>query len=550
MDIVSFAFSGPATHADQPPIYIDAENPSRSLSEAPFRHLVRSLIAGFKAHGIEHGDTVLVQLDNAVIHSALLLGIIGAGGVYMGCSPSSPRHEFDHFVSLVEPRLILTVASALPVVRDVCTIKGIPLGQICLVDDRCVDHLVSFARNQVDNPQATSPVRDEGVPFGLGDLVSFGQSDWMRIDDEATAKITPAAMFSTSGTSGLPKAAIRTHYTIISHHQTVHYDVPYPVTRLMVLPMSHSFGDFWSNLFPIRYGHPLYVMPRFDLSKFLNVVHCYNITETYLVPAMVHILNQSTLPVRESLSSLFYIGVSGAPIDAHSLQRCQELLNPQASIGQLWGMTEVGVVFQNRYGNQRYPGSIGKLLDNYDIRLIRSDDGTTIDMECTPGELYVRGPGIMLAYKGRDNATDDGGWFRTGDIAYCEDEHYHIVGRTKELIKVRGYSVAPAEIEAVLLKDPRVHDTMVIGITLPDGSTEVPRAYVVCARGLARPTADEISALALNNLASYKALDGGVVFVESLPRTAIGKPHRSKLSELDAQRTKIAALLSPSHALC
>jgi acyl-coenzyme A synthetase/AMP-(fatty) acid ligase len=86
---------------------------------------------------------------------------------------------------------------------------------------------------------------------------------------------------------------------------------------------------------------------------------------------------------------------------------------------------------------------------------------------------------------------------------------------------------------------------MVIGITLPDGSTEVPRAYVVCALGQARPTADEISALALKNLASYKALDGGVIFVESLPRTGIGKPHRSKLSQLDAQRTKLAALLSP-----
>jgi acyl-CoA synthetase (AMP-forming)/AMP-acid ligase II len=260
----------------------------------------------------------------------------------------------------------------------------------------------------------------------------------MYINDEATAKITPAAMFSTSGTSGLPKAAIRTHHTIISHHQTVHYDVPYPVTRLMALPMSHSFGDFWSNLFPIRYGHPLYVMPRFDLSKFLNVVHRYNITETYLVPAMVHILNQSTLPVRKSLDSLFYIGVSGAPIDADSLQRCQKLLNPQACIGQLWGMTEVGVIFQNRYGDQRYPGSIGKLLENYDIRLVRPDDGTTIHGESTPGELYVRGPGIMLAYQGRDDGTDDKGWFRTGDIAYSEDEHYYIVGRTKELIKVRG----------------------------------------------------------------------------------------------------------------
>lgn len=382
---------------------------------------------------------LFLTLPWQVIHSALFFGIIGAGGVYMGCSPSSPRHEIDHFVSLAEPRLILTVESALPVVRDVCTTLGIPCSQICHVDERSIDYLVSFAQNTSSTPQSTPPVREEGIPSRLEDMVSFGESDWMRIEDEASAKITPAAMFSTSGTSGLPKAAIRTHHTIISHHQTVHYDVPFPVKRLMALPMSHSFGDFWSNIFPIRYGHPLYVLPRFDLSKFLNAVHRYNITETYLVPAMIHILNQSTLSARQSLDSLMYIGVSGAPIDADTLKRCQKLLNPQAFIGQLWGMTEVGVIFQNRYEDRQYPGSIGKLLQNYDIRLIRPDDGTAIHEECRAGELHVRGPGIMLAYKGRDDGIDEDGWFRTGDLAYREDEHFHIVGRTKELIKVRGY---------------------------------------------------------------------------------------------------------------
>ncbi|KAL4875193.1 acetyl-CoA synthetase-like protein [Aspergillus karnatakaensis] len=551
-DLVSFAFNGPFDHAGQPPIFIDAKTPSRSLSLAPFKRLVCSLIAGFKAHDVKVGDCVLVQMDNYVLHSAVYLAIVGAGGVYMGCSPSTPRHELEHFVRLSDPRIILTTETALTMVRDICKSSS-STRQICVITKTAIDELIALANQDSDN-NATPVMTASNIinaEYPLTALTTYGSSTWNRIPTVGLAKTTPAAMFTTSGTSGLPKAAIRTHHTIISHHQTVQYPTPYrttessPICRLLALPAYHSFGDFWNNLFPLRYGEPLYILPRFDLAEFIAAVERFRITETYLVPVAVQMIAQAgkaSARVRESLASLRYIGVSGAPVDAASLQRCEEVLHADACVSQLWGMTEVGVVFQNRYGDRAYPGSLGTLLEGYEVKLVSPTGGETT------GELNIRGPGLLAGYKGRgDTVVDDEGWFPTGDMVYEKDGHWFIVGRTKELIKVRGYSVAPAEIEALLLeKDARVADVAVLGVKAEGGAgEEVPRAYVVRSKeqGKGVMQEEQIRAIVQQYLASYKALEGGVVFVDSIPRTDIGKPARSKLAMLDRQRDELAALL-------
>ncbi|EAW10018.1 nicotinic acid-CoA ligase pyr1 [Aspergillus clavatus NRRL 1] len=541
-DLVSFAFSSPAPFDSHKPIFIDGQNPSRAFNATQFRLLVRSLIAGLQAHHVQRGDCVLVALENSVIHSAMFFGIVGAGGVYMGCDMGIPAHELNYLLELAEPRLIVTSPEALAKILEIGSLKGLSADRVCLVDEGSIDIIVQFA--QVPLEQDGSRLTAPNSSIRLESLLQYGESDWVRFTDVEESKSTPAAMFLTSGTSGLPKAAIRTHHAIISHHLSVHYDVPYPVVRLMALPMYHSFGDFWTNIFPVRYGEPLYVLPRFEISSFLDTVAQHGITETYMVPAMVHILNQSSFPVRESLSSLRYVGVSGAPIDGDSMQRFQRLLSPDAVAGNLWGMTEVGVVFQNRYGETPQFGSVGRLLSGYELRFVDPSTGEDVGGQPeSPGELYVRGPGLFLGYKGRTDAKDDQGWFQTGDMVYSRDGYYHIMGRTKDLIKVRGWSVAPAEIEGILLKDSRIKDAAVIGVMLADGSSEVPRAYVVRANPSSEPTGDEVAALVQCHLASYKALDGGVIFVDEIPRTGIGKPHRVKLSRLDRQRDDLISLL-------
>lgn len=360
----------------------------------------------------------------------------------MGCDVGSPAHELTHLLRLAEPQLVITAPGALSTL-EVCSTQGESFsGQVLLVDELSIDNIVQFAHRAAAAAEAqTEGLVDQTASpcIRLESLLQHGESDWLRFEDREQSKRTPAAMFLTSGTSGLPKAAIRTHHTIISHHLSVHYRVPYPVVRLMALPMYHSFGDFWTNIFPIRYGEPLYVLPRFDISTFLDAVRQHHISETYMVPAMVQILSQSSLPVAESLASLRYVGISGAPIDGFSIQRFQRLLSPDAVAGNLWGMTEVGVVFQNRYRVPLQFGSVGTLLHGYELRFV--DPATGEDVAGTPdspGELYVRGPGLLLGYKWRTDDKDEQGWFRTGDMVYARDGNYYIIGRTKDLIKVRG----------------------------------------------------------------------------------------------------------------
>ncbi|KAJ5546369.1 hypothetical protein N7494_003954 [Penicillium frequentans] len=547
-DLLTFTFCGPNPYNQNQPLFIDAEDPSRSFTGTQFRQLVRTLIAGFKAHGVQKGDCVLLHLGNSILYPALFFGIIGAGGVYMGSNPRSQTSEFEHIISLAEPKFIFTTSDALPMVLEVGATRGIRPEQVCVVDERAVDHCAQlFLSYEMGYPakDALAMRTQDAAYLNFPRLLCYGESHWMTFTDPREAQSTPAAMFSTSGTGGLPKAAILSHHAIVSHHRSIQYDVPFPVSRLMSLPMFHLFGALWTHLFPVRYGHPVFVLPRFEMKSFLSAIHRYQISETYLVPAIVNSINRSTMPVASYLTSLRYVGVAGAPIDAQTMGQFQSLLHSQAYACQLWGMTEVGVIFQNRYGQQNNHGSIGTRLAGYEARLVDSE-GRIVQNDDRAGELYVRGPGLLQSYKGRTDAKEAGGWFRTGDVAYVKHGYYYIVGRTKELIKVRGWQVAPAEVETVLLQHPGIIDAAVTGVNLPDGSGEVPRAFVVRSRDPAvkRLTAKEVYNFARDKLASYKALDGGVIFVEEIPRTASGKIQRFKLSQMNTYRQMIANLLS------
>ncbi|KAL2838702.1 hypothetical protein BJY01DRAFT_32974 [Aspergillus pseudoustus] len=460
----------------------------------------------------------------------------------MGSNARSQPQELEHILTLAEPKLIITNREALPTVLNVSTSKGMLSNQVCLLDESAPDHIAQLFG--AGPALYLSDCGDESY-LSFTNLLGYGENDWIAFNDEMIAKSTPAAMFSTSGTGGLPKAAILSHHAIVSQHLTIQYEVPYAVTRLISLPMFHLFGALWTHIFPVRYGQSLFVLPRFEIAQFVAAVFQYQITETYMVPAMIHAFNRSTLPVSDYLSSLRYVGVAGAPIDGASMQQFRELLPLDAYASQLWGMTEVGVVFQNRYGELGNAGSIGSLLPGYEVRLVGAD-GNLVTADNKPGELYVRGSGLLTCYRGREDAKDSQGWFRTGDVAYVNSGLYYIVGRTKELIKVRGWQVAPAELESVLLKHPGIEDAAVTGVTSKDGSTEVPRAFVVRSKTLSgtRLTSEEVYLFCRRQLASYKALDGGIVFVEEIPRTASGKIQRFKLTQMNTYREIVSSLLA------
>lgn len=181
-----------------------------------------------------------------------------------------------------------------------------------------------------------------------------------------------------------------------------------------------------------------------------------------------------------------------------------------------------------------------------------ADDGNVIDEDGLEGEIYVKGPCMMLGYLDNPEATaatiDSDGWLKSGDVAYRRQGLWYIIDRKKDILKVRGWQVAPSELEAILLTHPQIAAVAVIGAPVPDGTGEVPRAYVV-----RKPTTaasdgddaqppvqeDEVKAYLAKRLAKYKALDGGVQFIDEIPKNASGKPMKFKLREMMKAGEKI-----------
>ena len=163
-------------------------------------------------------------------------------------------------------------------------------------------------------------------------------------------------------------------------------------------------------------------------------------------------------------------------------------------------------------------------------RLI-DDNGRDITAYDVQGELCVRGPTVIPGYFENDEANrlsfDQDGWFKTGDVIYCDGKTklFYIVDRKKELIKVRGFQVAPPEIEGVLLSHPEIVDTAVVGVKFGRDDSEFPRAYVVRRPGPSgeKLTEEEVKEYVLSKLAKFKSLEGGVKFVDAIPKNASGK---------------------------
>jgi acyl-CoA synthetase (AMP-forming)/AMP-acid ligase II len=278
-----------------------------------------------------------------------------------------------------------------------------------------------------------------------------------------------------------------------------------------------------------------YVMRRFELESWMRNVERFEITEANMVPPMVIQVINSPLTKKYSLASIRNSWVGAAPLAAEPQARYKALLRPDTPFNQVWGMSETSCIATMLHYPEHDPtGSVGRFLPNHDAKLV-DDEGNDLTGYDIPGELCVRGPLIVKGYFNNPEANrlawDGDGYFHTGDVALRRKENglWYIVDRKKELIKVRGFQVAPAELEGVLLSHPQISDAAVIGIpaggakaNAGDQGTELPRAYIVLKSGSQMKEA-EVQAYMKERLAGYKQLVGGVKFVDAIPKNASGK---------------------------
>ncbi|KAJ5219454.1 uncharacterized protein N7498_001553 [Penicillium cinerascens] len=533
-DLLSYIFDDPPYDQDQP-IYIDVRDQSRSISCNQARKLIRLLIAGLRASGLRSGDCVLIHSFNDINYSILVLAIIGAGGVFTGSNPAYTPNELAHHIKASESKFIISEPEILKSLLGAAEQTGIPKQNVWVFDNL-----------------------KQTIPNGMKswkELLNFGEDDWVRFDDFNKAQTTTAARLFSSGTTGLPKAVTITHYNLIAQHELVFSanPRPYSISRLIAVPVFHASAAPVTHISTLKAGSVAYMMRRFNLEDFLTAIEKYGITDLTLVPPIVIAIVMSPISQkRPFLKKVRLAGCGAAPLDKDVQARFRLLMGEEGPFTQVWGMTETScIATMFPFPEHDDTGSVGRLIPNLEAKLI-DDDGMNISAYNVRGELCVRGPTVTPGYYKNPEANalafDSDGWFKTGDIAYCDQStrKWYIVDRKKELIKVRGFQVAPPELEAVLLSHPQIVDAAVIGISIPGANTEFPRAYVVRRQGGGGtvPTEAEVQQYLLERLARYKALTGGVKFVGAIAKNPSGKILKRVLRE-DARKEIEAGLIKP-----
>jgi acyl-CoA synthetase (AMP-forming)/AMP-acid ligase II len=341
-----------------------------------------------------------------------------------------------------------------------------------------------------------------------------------------------------SGTTGLAKGVMLTHRNLISNfYQSMTLEGQYMANASIIIPLPffHVFGMVMGICMPLMVAAKVVLMPAFDMVKFLELVQSEKISRAYLVPPIILGLAKAPIVDKYDLSSLKTVLSGAAPLGADVQNECAKRLN--LLVKQGWGMTELSPVAtitdethaSNNTGSCGYllPCTEAKIIDLETRQLLPSTDS---------GELAIRGPQVMRGYLNNKEATDgvmmDDGFMLTGDVAHFDKNGLlYVIDRCKELIKFKGFQVAPAELEDLILSMPQVKDVVVIPV-LDDAAGELPRAYVVKQDG-AELTEDEVSAFVEAKVSPHKKLRGGVVFADEIPRSASGKIMRRLQVEMD-----------------
>ncbi|MFD6740261.1 4-coumarate--CoA ligase family protein [Streptomyces anthocyanicus] len=469
----------------------------------------RRVAAALAETGVRKGDVLALHSPNTVAFPLAFYAATRAGASVTTVHPLATAEEFAKQLKDSAARWIVTVSPLLPTARRAAELAGGV--QEILVCDSAPGH-----RSLVDMLASTAP--------------------------EPSVAIDPAedvaALPYSSGTTGTPKGVMLTHRQIATNLAQLESSMPSaPGDRVLaVLPFFHIYGLTALMNAPLRLGATVVVLPRFDLEQFLAAIQNHRITSLYVAPPIVLALAKHPLVADYDLSSLRYIVSAAAPLDARLAAACSQRLG-LPPVGQAYGMTELSpgthVVPLDAMADAP-PGTVGRLIAGTEMRIVSLTDPGTDLPAGESGEILIRGPQIMKGYLGRPDATaamiDEEGWLHTGDVGHVDaDGWLFVVDRVKELIKYKGFQVAPAELEAHLLTHPGVADAAVVGAYDDDGN-EVPHAFVVrqpAAPGLAE---SEIMMYVAERVAPYKRVRR-VTFVDAVPRAASGKILRRQLRE-------------------
>ncbi|MFK0403537.1 AMP-binding protein [Microbacterium sp. NPDC090225] len=483
-----------------------------SGAETSYRTLVEQiqLFAGALAvRGVGVGTRVGVLCPNTPAFATVFHGILRSGATATTINSLYTPDEIANQLTDAEAEWLITVSPLLPGARAAAERVGIDAEHLVVLDG-------------AEGHPSLAALLGEGHP---APDVSFDPAEHL------------AVLPYSSGTTGRPKGVMLTHRNLVANVSQCRSTISLADDDrvLAVLPFFHIYGMTVLLNFALRQRAALVTMPRFDLADFLRVVSEHRTTWVFIAPPIAVALAKHPLVDEYDLSSVKVIFSGAAPLDGSLAAAVARRLD--CTVCQGYGMTETSPVTHaipyDRDDIDR--ASVGLLLSGTEARLRDPESGADLEAPAggtsEPGELLIRGPQVMKGYLNRPDATaemlDDDGWLHTGDVGTVTSEGvFRIVDRLKELIKYKGYQVAPAVLEAVLLDHPAIADAAVIGAPDDDGQ-EVPKAFVVVQAG-ADIDAAGVMAHVAERVAPHEKVRQ-VEFIDAIPKSTSGKILRKDL---------------------
>lgn len=464
--------------------------------------LIRSIAGGLAARGFGKGDVLALVAPNLPEYALIFHAVSMVGGIVTTVNPTYGAEEFAFQFGDAKAKLAVTIQLFLDNVNKAAEQTGVEEVFVLGGGDGGTDFMSLF-----------------GEPF----------TDEVDIDPANDVAVLPYS----SGTTGLPKGVMLTHRNLVANlAQILPISDMEPGTEsgVAVLPFFHIYGMQVLMNAGLRMGVTGVTVPRFDLEQFLELNQRYKATRSYVVPPIILALAKHPMVDNYDLSNMFQIVSGAAPLGADLAAAASERIG--CEVVQGYGLTETSPVTHLTPPGKYRAGTVGVLVPNTQMRLVDPETGEDQGVG-GEGEIWIRGPQVMKGYLNNREASaatlDNDGWLHTGDVGTVDEDGYvSITDRLKELIKYKGFQVPPAELEALLLTNPKIADAAVIGI--PDEEAgELPKAFVVPAAGQDL-TAEEVMAFTAEHVAHYKQIRE-VEFTDEIPKSASGKILRRMLRD-------------------